>query len=112
MDSFQNFSMVTWNIRGAVSATAKRLVKDLLRKWKPDIVILVETHCVFSRVEQFWRRQGYKALFISEAVGHSGGIWVLSVDGLPGQFTLHDIHSQVVSFSLTRGTVKWMCSAV
>ena len=60
MDNFQDFCMLTWNIRGAVSSTAKRVVKDLLRKWKPDIVILVESLCIFSSVDLFWKRQGTK----------------------------------------------------
>src|ERR1044072_402417 len=101
--------MVTWNIRGAVNPTAKRVVKDLLRQWKPDVIVLVETHCVFSRVQQFWKGQGYKAMFISEAIGHCGGIWVLVSEGFTCQLNLHDMHNQAITFSLTRGSTKWMC---
>src|ERR1044072_1932414 len=112
MDSFQDFCILSWNIRGAVNIAAKRVIKELIRQWRPDIFILMETHCLFARVNQFWKKQGYKAIFISEAHGHSGGIWVLAAEGSVYQFDLLDMHHQAISFSLLRGSVKWVCSAV
>src|ERR1044072_792984 len=98
MNSFQDFCLLSWNIRGAVNSTGKRVIKDMIRQWKPDVIILLETHCLFSRVAQFWRGQGFHLKFCQEVVGHSGGIWVLVSDCLQCHITLHDLHRQVVTF--------------
>lgn len=78
MDCFHNFSILAWIIRGAFSPNAKRHVRDLVKTHQPSLFCVCETHGPFVKVSKFWRSLGYNAIFIQEARGHSGGIWVLS----------------------------------
>lgn len=50
-------------------------------------------------------------MFVQEARGHSGGIWILTCkDDLA--CSLIDNNQQVITFSIQRRNVKWFCSAV
>lgn len=60
MMEFQEFSIICWNIRGAISLDGKRYTRELVKKYKPSLVILVETHCTFSSVEKSWQNLGYE----------------------------------------------------
>lgn len=44
MMEFSDFSILVWNIRGAASSRGRRHVKDLVRKFKPSLFVLLETH--------------------------------------------------------------------
>ena len=64
-----DFSILCWNVRGAESKEGKRHVKNLVKKYKPTIFILLETHIPFSKVEFFWKGLGYKRVILVEARG-------------------------------------------
>lgn len=81
MIKFNDFSMLSWNIRGAHNNKAKRHLKDLIRKFQPCILIIMETHIAFARTEVFWHGVGFSPIQIIEAHGHSGGLWVLKNNG-------------------------------
>lgn len=111
MDS-TNFSILSWNIRGGAGARGQRRVRDLIKSFHPSLFAIVETHCRFETVEQFWRNAGYELCACSEAVGHRGGIWILAP--LNRDFTVQivDVHFQVVTVSVTVNNRSWVCSAV
>lgn len=67
MDCFNNFSILSWNIRGAMSSTARRHARDLVRKYKPSLFCICETHVPFVKVNKFWKSLGYDPLFLREA---------------------------------------------
>jgi hypothetical protein len=77
----------------------------------PSIFCLFETHGLFSKVERLWTSLGYSAIFIQEARGHSGGIWVLSCRQ-DLTFTLISSMVQSITFSISKGMAKWACSAI
>lgn len=77
MISFQDFSILCLNVRGAVNVTGRRHARELVKKHNPSMIILIETHCAFSKAEKFWSKLGYVAGAYSEANGHFGGIWIL-----------------------------------
>lgn len=104
-------NILSWNIRGAVNLAGRRVLKELASKHSLDIVIILEPHCQFDKVSRFWDRMGYLPMAISEANGHSGGIWVLGLKGRI-QFSVLDIFPQVVSLKIGEGTNAWICSAV
>lgn len=106
MDSFNNFSILSWNIRGASSREARRHVRDLVKSHQPSLFCVCETHVPFSRVEKLWASLGYKPLFLQEARGHSGGLWVLS-NSTATTFTLVDSMQQAITFSVSRRNDSW-----
>lgn len=58
MMEFSDFSILVWNIRGAVSGRGRPHTKDLIRKYKPSMFVLLETHAQFEGARVFWRRLG------------------------------------------------------
>lgn len=112
MMEFQDLVFLSWNIRGAMNLTGKRHARELVRKYKPSIVILVETHCSFGSVDRFWQRLGYEGAAISEAQGHSAGILILLEKGSLYSVSVIDYFHQAVTFSIQVGNRKWTCSAI
>lgn len=112
MIEFQDLVVLSWNIRGAINLAGKRHVRELVRKHKLSIVILVETHCSFGSIERFWQGLGYEGTVISEAQGQSGGIWVLLERGSLYSVSVVDIFHQAVTFSVQVGNRKWIGTAI
>ncbi|XP_057452893.1 uncharacterized protein LOC130744751 [Lotus japonicus] len=112
MIGFDDVKIISWNVRGAVNEHGKLFVKELIRSKKPDIFILLETRCPFSRVAQFWNSMQFSPSFISEATGFSGGIWVLTNNNSAFSMRLVDMHTQAISFEIWRDSFAWVCTAV
>ena len=66
---------------------------------------------MFKKSRLFWRKLGNEAVGIVEAQGQSGGIWVLSSD-LSMTVSVLDIHQQVVTLMLKKGSCTFFYSAV
>lgn len=47
-----------------------------------------------------------------EAIGHSGGLWVLKHNGSNVSTTVIDSHSQAITFRLALGGKSWVCSSI
>lgn len=54
MIEFREISILSWNIRGASSAKAKRHITDVIRKFKPTFLFVMEIHVRFDRTKAFW----------------------------------------------------------
>lgn len=78
MDFFKDFSILSWNICGALGKSTRQHVREIVRSHHPSLCLIYEIHGAFIKVEKLWLNLGYKPLFIQEARGDSGGIWVLS----------------------------------
>lgn len=111
MDSFNNFSILAWNIRGASNRVTKRHVRELVKSHQPALFYVCETHVLFTRVERFLLSLGYKPLFIHKARGHSGGLWVLSRSS-DSTCTLIESMSQAITFSINRRSDTWYCTFI
>jgi hypothetical protein len=48
MDEFLDLSILTWNIRGAVNREGKCQTRVLIRRYRPLLVAILETHCQFG----------------------------------------------------------------
>ncbi|CAL0324582.1 unnamed protein product [Lupinus luteus] len=112
MIGFDEFSVLSWNVRGALGEAGQLFIKDIVGYKKPDIVILVETRCQFSRARYFWQRMGYDPIGVEEARGFSGGIWVLKQTNSMFNMRLRSLHQQVVTIELWRENMSWVCSAI
>lgn len=111
MDWFQDVSILSWNIRGALGRSTRRHIRDLVSTHHPTLCCIYETHCPFHHVEQLWTSLGYTFLFCQEARGYSGDIWVLS-NSSALSFSLIDSMFQAITFSISKGNKSWFVSAV
>lgn len=112
MMEFKDFTLLSWNIRGAHNNRAKRHIKDLIRKFQPCIFIVIETHITFSRTKAFWYGIGYSPVQVVEAHGHSGGLWVLRNNGSNVIVSTLDVHPHAITFKLELGGRSWVCTGV
>lgn len=112
MLEFKEISILFWNIRGASSAKAKRHIIDVIRKYKPTFLVIMETHVKFDRTKVFWERVKYNQVAITEARGYTGGLWVLMQVGQSYTTIVLDIGSYSCIFSIERGGKKWVCTDV
>jgi hypothetical protein len=78
MNCFADCSnILVWNVRGAANMNIKRHRKDLIRKYHPSLVVLLETHIQFARASNFWMQLAYspaaigKLMVIREVSGTS-----------------------------------------
>ncbi|XP_025702516.1 uncharacterized protein [Arachis hypogaea] len=69
-----------WNCRGAASESFSHTFLEIVRINKPDIVILLETRCSGEKARKIISKSGFDFYHIEEAVGFSGGIWVMWKD--------------------------------
>ncbi|KAJ8444644.1 hypothetical protein Cgig2_023707 [Carnegiea gigantea] len=72
-----NLSMLVWNVQGAVSKEFLFTLKKLRQRYKPGILVLVETKISGVNADEVCRRIAYNDKFRVEANGFSRGIWVL-----------------------------------
>lgn len=111
MDLFQDITIISWNIRGALGRSTCRHVRDIISLHHPTFFFIYETHGAFNKVQKFWHDLGYNLIFVQEARGHSGGIWILTNrDDLT--FNLIDSSFQAITFSISKGNASWYVSAV
>ncbi|KAI9378255.1 hypothetical protein POPTR_018G064450v4, partial [Populus trichocarpa] len=99
--------------RGAANQINKRHFKELIRKYHPSIIVLLETHVRFDRVVVFWKKQGFTAVaIVVEANGHASGIWILT-NGGNCLISIIDAMTQCVTvLKITAGSFNWFFSAV
>ncbi|KAK7243497.1 hypothetical protein RIF29_38295 [Crotalaria pallida] len=112
MNVFDDVKIISWNIRGTINKDGRRYVRELVHNHHPDIFIVMETHCLFSSSLNFWQRLGFVHVATVEARGHSGGIWVLSCVGANLSYKVCHSFNQCITFSISRGSSSWVCSAM
>ncbi|KAL8141078.1 hypothetical protein V2J09_007099 [Rumex salicifolius] len=90
-----------WNAQGAGGSGFRRACRYLLNKFKTDVLVLMETRVSGAQAQDVCTSLGFSDNFRVEAVGFSGGIWILwnstittvqIVKGYP-----HFIHSKIDS---------------
>ncbi|XP_028768395.1 uncharacterized protein LOC114726004 [Neltuma alba] len=69
--------IIVWNVRGAAGNAFGHAMKDMKKRLKPSLVVLVETRCSGINAQKAIKRMGFKYQEIVEANGMSGGIWIL-----------------------------------
>jgi hypothetical protein len=115
MNVFKDCSVLTWNVRGFASKKSRNHMHELVSRYRPDLLILVETHIAFSSAESFFHRENYEKIDVQEvqeAQGHSGGIWIMQRRGCDFNFTPVSKMHQCVSVIVSKGNDKWLCSGV
>lgn len=79
MGSFQNFSIIAWNIHGVLGASTERHAHYLIPYHHPTMLMLIETRVIiFRKVVHLWNFLKYSQTSIQGAKCNSGGICVFS----------------------------------
>lgn len=50
---FNDFSIIAWNVQGFSNKRRYHHMKELLRRFKPDLVFVFEPHVQFARCKGF-----------------------------------------------------------
>ncbi|XP_031107590.1 uncharacterized protein LOC116012231 [Ipomoea triloba] len=74
--------IITWNCQGAASKQFLRAAKYLLNEHRPEIFCLMETKTSSTNADAVCSRLGLDRWARVEALGYSGGIWILWSDAL------------------------------
>lgn len=115
MDSapeYRDMTILSWNVRGASNDKAKRHIKELIKKHRPTLIFILETHILFEKVKTFWQRVGYHPVHVVEAQGHSGGIWALAQEGHNLNFSTWEFTNHSITLEVKAGSYIWNCIAV
>ena len=84
-------------------------MREMVVKFNPSIVILLETRVQYLKVSKSWEKMGFYPIAVEEARGFAGGIWVLAKDKSVKCSVLESSHQTV---SLSFGDTEWWCTAV
>ncbi|KAI9091051.1 hypothetical protein K1719_028321 [Acacia pycnantha] len=69
--------ITTWNCRGAASKTFATVLRDLKHRYKVDLMVILEPRVSGNAAVKIIKSWGFKFSERVEAVGYSGGIWLL-----------------------------------
>ncbi|XP_031105865.1 uncharacterized protein LOC116010543 [Ipomoea triloba] len=103
--------IITWNCQGAASKSFLRAAKWILKKHRPDMLCLVETKTSGHTADSICMKLGFDEWARVEALGYSGGIWILWSGGLLVEVL--NSHPQFVHVSVKEPNGrKWNFSTV
>lgn len=102
--------IVVWNCRGAGSAIFLRHLFLLVRKYSCSILVLLETRVNSSYINSNLAKSCFTYFIVSEAIGFSGGIWVLW-NSLDVQVEAIFVDPQVINCLVSHNTQHpWLLS--
>ncbi|KAL7221500.1 hypothetical protein ACSBR1_023452 [Camellia fascicularis] len=88
-----------WNCREAENNTFKCNLVEIIKAYKPEILVLMETKVAFSKMSNFFNRLGFTASTIVDLVGRVEGIWIIwdtnYVNVRASNVSSHVIHATV-----------------
>lgn len=70
-------NILSWNVGGVAGTDFKRVFRDMITSYKPDIVILTKTRVSGDRANSIIKNLVFDRFIKVDAMGFSGGIWVL-----------------------------------
>ncbi|MCH80235.1 hypothetical protein A2U01_0001001 [Trifolium medium] len=70
-------SFLSWNCRGLGNSSAVPTIRDLVRKYKVDVIFLCETLVHANKIEEIRVGLGFDAFFAVDRIGRSGGLAIL-----------------------------------
>ena len=65
---------LSWNCRGAGNPRTVRELRDLVARFKPEIVFLMEVMSNLETMERIKRKIHYERLFFVQGTGRGGGV--------------------------------------
>lgn len=70
-----NERIVCWNCRGAKSREFACKIRELIRRYQPKIIILLDPKISREAADQVCKKLGMRSWIRSEAAGFNGGVW-------------------------------------
>lgn len=110
MEALFDTSVLSWNIRGANNNNAIRHMKEVIRKYRPTFLAILETHFPYARLSTCWLNNSYIHVHIIEANGHSGGIWLLRHSIVPITTNIIDSNQYSITFKVNFGDASSTCT--
>ncbi|GAU22350.1 hypothetical protein TSUD_106780 [Trifolium subterraneum] len=95
-----------------VNKKAKRHISDVVRKYSPTFLLIMETHTSFLKTKKFWQGIGYTNVHYVDARGHSGGIWLLKQHGSNIATDVFEVYKDTITIRLSLGTAKWFFTGI
>ena len=74
---------ISWNCRGLGNPRSVRALHNLVRRWNPKVIFLIESKAKTRRMERIKYRLGFANGLIVPCVGRKGGLalfWAREVD--------------------------------
>lgn len=100
-----------WNCQGAASKAFKRTLKQFCRDHSPSLVCLLEPKVSGSHANKICKDLDFDEWIRVEAVGFSGGIWILWKDTL--SISILNTHPQYVNLQVQEpNATPWLLSVV
>lgn len=85
---------------------------DLIRRYSPTFLVIMETHVEFEKTRNFWYRAGYNKVAIEESRDQAGGLWVLQHKASNISATLFESHPNAITLQLVVGSASWYITGV
>ena len=92
-----------WNCQGANKPNFRRSIRYILKKYQTDFLALFETHAGGDKARKICQNLGFDSSFRVDAIGQSGGIWILWRDQL-GVITVLESSDQFIHVKGVFGT--------
>uniref|UniRef100_A0A2N9FQ21 Reverse transcriptase domain-containing protein n=1 Tax=Fagus sylvatica TaxID=28930 RepID=A0A2N9FQ21_FAGSY len=108
-----SMKILLWNCRGAGNPNFRRNFAALMNYHHPAIVALVETRISGQRAVSVSSSLGFDSVVRSDAIGFSGGIWLLW-DSTQVQLDILSVSTQVIhaSVQVNSSSTLWLFSAI
>ena len=100
---FMVISVMFWNVQGAASQSFRRAFKSIRQSYNPDMVVVMEPRISGRKADNFIKASGFDRSHRVEAVGFSGGIWLLWRDQFDVEIVLN--HKQFVHLKISSKNV-------
>ena len=104
---FMTISIMYWNVQGAVSANFQRSFRTIIKNYNPSMVVLMEPRISGVKADEFIKKSRFDQSHRVEAVGFSGGIWLLWQSSIEVVVLLN--HRQFIHFKIcmNKAFVSW-----
>ncbi|KAF7820937.1 reverse transcriptase [Senna tora] len=76
-DPMEPFHMFSWIARGVASGDFKRVFRDMIQRYKPNLVLVTETRVSGDKASEIINTLSFKKHFKVELMGYAGGLWLL-----------------------------------
>ena len=104
--------IMVWNAQGVASRGFLYTLRELLRRYRPSILVLVKTKISGIIADNFCRKVDFDGQYRVDPVGFSGGIWVFWHTS-EVSIQIKECNSQFVTATVSRNNKEdWLFSAV
>lgn len=100
-----NLSILFWNYQGVSSPSFRRAFKSLISTYKVDMVAVLEPKVSGLQADKFIKLSGFDRSQRVEAVGFSGGIWLLWNERITVDIV--ENHKQFILFKVINMNGGW-----